>query len=125
MLFQEREKTFGVFEHIDLPNLLRDETLTMLQDRWLSGKITNFEYLMQLNNHSGRTYNDLMQYPVFPFVLKDYQSPVLDLNDEQSFRYIIFDMCRNVFEITFNIRVPKISAYTWWNCQATHNRLQI
>ena len=21
--------------------------------------------------------------------------------------------------------VPKISAYSWWNCQATHNRLQI
>ena len=20
---------------------------------------------------------------------------------------------------------PKISAYSWWNCQATHNRLQI
>ena len=22
-------------------------------------------------------------------------------------------------------RIPKISAYSWWNCQATHNRLQI
>ena len=25
----------------------------------------------------------------------------------------------------FQRSVPKISAYSWWNCQATHNRLQI
>lgn len=40
------------------------------------GEITNFEYLMHLNTMAGRTYNDLMQYPVFPWVLADYQSEV-------------------------------------------------
>lgn len=40
------------------------------------GEITNFEYLMHLNTLAGRTYNDLMQYPVFPWVLADYQSEV-------------------------------------------------
>lgn len=40
------------------------------------GEINNFEYLMHLNTIAGRTYNDLMQYPVFPWVLADYQSEV-------------------------------------------------
>lgn len=35
--------------------------------------LTNFEYLMHLNTISGRSFNDLNQYPVFPWVLRDYQ----------------------------------------------------
>uniref|UniRef100_A0A8C5H2Y5 WDFY family member 4 n=1 Tax=Gouania willdenowi TaxID=441366 RepID=A0A8C5H2Y5_GOUWI len=50
------------------------------------GEISNFEYLMHLNTIAGRTYNDLMQYPVFPWVLADYQSEVLDLSNPSSFR---------------------------------------
>ena len=38
--------------------------------------MSNFEYLMHLNTIAGRTYNDLMQYPVFPWVVADYQSEV-------------------------------------------------
>jgi hypothetical protein len=42
---------------------------------------------MQLNKMAGRSYNDLMQYPVFPFVIADYTSQVLDLTDLQVYRY--------------------------------------
>ena len=38
--------------------------------------MSNFEYLMHLNTLAGRTYSDLMQYPVFPWVLADYESEV-------------------------------------------------
>ena len=31
---------------------------------------------MYLNTVAGRTYNDYMQYPVFPWVLADYTSQV-------------------------------------------------
>lgn len=31
---------------------------------------------MYLNTVAGRTYNDYMQYPVFPWVLADYTSEV-------------------------------------------------
>ena len=54
--------------------------------RWRKGEITNFEYLTELNKTAGRSFNDLMQYPVFPFVLRDFQSDVLDLNNDSSFR---------------------------------------
>jgi hypothetical protein len=39
-----------------------------------------------LNTIAGRTYNDLSQYPVFPWVLADYESDELDLNNPASFR---------------------------------------
>ncbi|XP_042565532.1 WD repeat- and FYVE domain-containing protein 4 isoform X2 [Clupea harengus] len=54
--------------------------------RWQRGEMSNFEYLMHLNTLAGRTYNDLMQYPIFPWVLADYQSQTLDLSTPATFR---------------------------------------
>lgn len=34
---------------------------------------------MCVNTMAGRSYNDLTQYPVFPWVLKNYTSADLDL----------------------------------------------
>lgn len=42
--------------------------------------------VMQLNKLAGRTFNDLNQYPVFPWVLADYTSPSLDLNAATTYR---------------------------------------
>lgn len=55
-------------------------------NQWRNGTITNWEYLMILNDLAGRSYNDLMQYPVFPFIIADYTSKILDLTDPASFR---------------------------------------
>ena len=33
-----------------------------------------------------RSYNDLMQYPVFPWILADYDSEELDLTNHKTFR---------------------------------------
>uniref|UniRef100_A0A673NB62 Neurobeachin-like protein 2 n=1 Tax=Sinocyclocheilus rhinocerous TaxID=307959 RepID=A0A673NB62_9TELE len=63
--------------------LLKASNLT---HRWVCREISNFEYLMQLNTIAGRTYNDLSQYPVFPWVLCDYTSAKLDLEDPAVFR---------------------------------------
>lgn len=41
---------------------------------------------MHLNTLAGRTYNDLTQYPVFPFLLADYQSEELVLSDPSVYR---------------------------------------
>lgn len=54
--------------------------------RWQNGEISNFQYLMHLNTLAGRGYNDLTQYPVFPWVLADYESETLDLTNPSSFR---------------------------------------
>lgn len=54
--------------------------------RWVRGEISNFQYLMYLNTLAGRSYNDLMQYPVFPWILADYDAEELDLTDASTFR---------------------------------------
>ncbi|XP_011034742.1 PREDICTED: uncharacterized protein LOC105132766 [Populus euphratica] len=59
---------------------------TQLMERWARWEISNFEYLMQLNTLAGRSYNDITQYPVFPWVLSDYSSKSLDLSDASSYR---------------------------------------
>ncbi|KAL9958919.1 hypothetical protein ACROYT_G035996 [Oculina patagonica] len=64
-------------------NLLKASGLT---EKWVHREVSNFEYLMQLNTIAGRTYNDLSQYPVFPWVLVDYDSEELRLDDPAVYR---------------------------------------
>ncbi|WYZ39345.1 hypothetical protein EsH8_III_001259 [Colletotrichum jinshuiense] len=54
--------------------------------KWQKGEMSNFHYLMLVNTMAGRTFNDLTQYPVFPWVLADYTSEELNLSDPATFR---------------------------------------
>lgn len=54
---------------------------------WVRGRVSNFDYLMFLNREAGRSFMDLTQYPVFPWVLQDYESSTLDLTDPATFRW--------------------------------------
>lgn len=56
------------------------------RESWKRREMSNFEYLMVLNTLAGRSYNDLTQYPVFPWVLADYTSEKLDFNKASTFR---------------------------------------
>ena len=38
------------------------------QKQWEIGEISNEQYLLYLNKYAGRTYNDINQYPIFPWV---------------------------------------------------------
>ncbi|XP_039614451.1 WD repeat and FYVE domain-containing protein 3 isoform X3 [Polypterus senegalus] len=66
-----------------LSTLVGEKSVTQ---RWERGEISNFQYLMHLNTLAGRSYNDLMQYPVFPWILADYDSEEVDLNNPKTFR---------------------------------------
>ncbi|XP_015271110.1 PREDICTED: WD repeat and FYVE domain-containing protein 3 [Gekko japonicus] len=66
-----------------LSTLVGEKSVTQ---RWERGEISNFQYLMHLNTLAGRSYNDLMQYPVFPWILADYDSEELDLTNPKTFR---------------------------------------
>lgn len=54
----------------------RFHTILYLPSVFQRGEISNFQYLMHLNTLAGRSYNDLMQYPVFPWILADFDSEV-------------------------------------------------
>ena len=60
--------------------------------RWLNREISTFEYLMRLNRLAGRTYNDLSQYYVFPWVIADYSSPTIDLRNPKTYRDFSYPM---------------------------------
>ncbi|EGC32207.1 hypothetical protein DICPUDRAFT_155867 [Dictyostelium purpureum] len=64
-------------------SIWRKSPLTL---KWQQGQISNFQYLMHLNTLAGRSYNDLTQYPVFPWVLCDYESEELDIDDPKVYR---------------------------------------
>lgn len=64
-------------------SILEESKLT---EKWMSREISNFDYLMMLNTIAGRTFNDLNQYPIFPWVLSDYVSETLDITDAKVFR---------------------------------------
>jgi hypothetical protein len=91
---KERRRLINVIKGLRLPHLphffLKTPAICLSEshytEQWINRKISNFEYLMILNTFSGRTYNDLAQYPVFPWILADYTSQSLDLNDPKSFR---------------------------------------
>ncbi|TRY75685.1 hypothetical protein TCAL_14609 [Tigriopus californicus] len=61
----------------------KEDTMTL---KWQNGLISNFDYLLYLNSSADRSFNDLTQYPVFPWVISDYTSETLDLDDPKSFR---------------------------------------
>src|SRR4051794_39344954 len=79
-----------LFKHSEMPQ------------KWQRREISNFDYLMFLNTisgkfrfslakirllyFSGRTYNDLNQYPVFPWILSNYDAEELDLKQAANFR---------------------------------------
>jgi len=91
---KERSKVYRLIVDQKPPNLAYTETRSPeeilsksgLTRQWQQRQISNFEYLMQLNTIAGRTYNDLTQYPVFPWILADYKSASIDLNDETVYR---------------------------------------
>ncbi|KAL5712497.1 hypothetical protein ACHQM5_014664 [Ranunculus cassubicifolius] len=103
---KEREEVFKNLVAMNLPrNSMLDTTIsgTSKQDsnegsrlfkivaksfskRWQNGEISNFQYLMHLNTLAGRGYSDLTQYPVFPWILADYESETLDLGNPKTFR---------------------------------------
>ena len=64
---------------LDFPQFFNSHSKT---DLWVTDQISNFEYLMHLNMMSGRTFNDLTQYPIFPWVIGDYKSSDFSLKSD-------------------------------------------
>lgn len=91
---QERLKFLNKVSSLKVPNIKFiqkkwDDTKALLKKlikKWQDGLISNFDYLMKINILAGRSFNDLSQYPVFPWVIKDYTSDELDLSNHEIYR---------------------------------------
>lgn len=60
-----------------LENHAIEHTAESYMLQWQRGHLSNYQYLLHLNNLADRSCNDLSQYPVFPWVIADYTSPRL------------------------------------------------
>ena len=49
------------------------EEIKYLLENYHKGKISNYDYILYLNKYSTRTYNDLSQYPIFPWIINNYE----------------------------------------------------
>ena len=73
-------------------------------DSWRDWEMSNYEFIIWLNIYSNRSFNDLAQYPVFPWLLTNYDDPIdtnkyrdlsspmgmLDFNEESKKRKLNF-----------------------------------
>ncbi|EMP36093.1 Protein FAN [Chelonia mydas] len=69
-----------------LENHITEQTAESYMLQWQRGHISNYQYLLHLNNLADRSCNDLSQYPVFPWIIADYSSSELDLTKPETFR---------------------------------------
>ena len=53
-------------------------------NEWQTRSISTLEYLMWLNIYSGRSFNDLTQYPVFPWLVQNYEKN--EINAKEDYR---------------------------------------
>lgn len=92
---EDRNRLFKRILQAKPPNLVYTPSVTNpaenvhrsgMTNLWRRGLISNFDYLMRLNTFAGRSYNDLSQYPVFPWIISDYDSETIDLEDEKIYR---------------------------------------
>ena len=51
---------------------------------WLKCEIQNQELLLKLNKFGSRSFNDLSQYPIFPWVLNDYKSDLVTFEETKA-----------------------------------------
>ncbi|KAM4606320.1 protein FAN isoform 2-T3 [Polymixia lowei] len=69
-----------------LENHVTEHTAESYMMQWQRGHLSNYQYLLHLNNLADRSCNDLSQYPIFPWVIADYTSTQLDLTNAATFR---------------------------------------
>lgn len=90
---EHRQTAYNQFRNVvpglapyDQYDAMIKKTLHTTTSKWKAGKISNFDYLMMVNVLSGRSFQDLSQYPVLPWVMQDYSSETIDLLNPQIYR---------------------------------------
>ncbi|GIQ80033.1 hypothetical protein KIPB_000759, partial [Kipferlia bialata] len=63
-----------------------EKGLPAMQAAWVDGQIDNFTYISGLNTIGNRSHQCLSQYPVYPWVLRDYTCDTIDLEDRNMYR---------------------------------------
>lgn len=105
-------------------------------NHWSSGMLSTFDYLLILNSLTSRSFADISQYPVFPWIISDYESDNatkftshrklnLPMGQQSEDRALQFDQSYNgsffygahysmgTSVHFFNLRTPPFTFYDW------------
>uniref|UniRef100_H3CTM5 Neutral sphingomyelinase activation associated factor n=1 Tax=Tetraodon nigroviridis TaxID=99883 RepID=H3CTM5_TETNG len=81
----DRDEVYG-YTATFLENHVTEHTAESYMLQWQRGLLSNYQYLLHLNNLADRSCNDLSQYPVLPWIIADYSSGQLDMTNPATFR---------------------------------------
>ena len=104
--------------YIPFQNGHRDMNLKLLYENWSKWKISSLKFLMLLNLYASRSFHDLNQYPVFPWIITDYASKtltVLETKEETKIRK--FNTPMGMMDITPEAAARKKSYLDLWKSE--------
>ena len=69
----ENNKATIIGYYKDKNNSKEFSSISSIRDLWKMNKISTLEYLMWINIYGNRSFRDISQYPVFPWLLTNYE----------------------------------------------------
>ena len=88
-LINKNNKLYNYNNYSILFNTKKSSSIKFLYSKWIKWEISTFTLLNAMNIYSNRSYNDINQYPVFPWIITDYTSKVLPKFDNQNKNVIV------------------------------------
>ena len=93
----------------------KDMSLKSIYDNWSKWKMSSLRLLMLLNLYASRTFHDLNQYPVFPWIITEYTNNKISILDNKIIRPL--DTPMGMLEITQEAKDRKNSYIETWTTE--------
>ena len=71
-----RKIILGYYKDVD--NNYEYSNISSIKELWKNNKISTLEYIMWINIFGNRSYKDIAQYPVFPWIIDDYKTKTFE-----------------------------------------------
>ena len=79
---KDNKDKFIAIENIINKRLQKNGAVSSIFNQWAEWKLSNFELLMFINILSNRSFSDVTQYPVFPWILKNYNETKISIEND-------------------------------------------
>ena len=91
--YSKFEEKIGFFNKKNLISFIKNKhlidkkgsSLKILYEKWMKWEMSTLRLIMLMNIFANRSYNDINQYPVFPWIITDYKSKELPDIKKQNF----------------------------------------
>ena len=70
----ENNKSITLGYYKDLGNCSEYSNISSIRELWKNNQISTLEFIMWINIYGNRSFRDISQYPVFPWIIDDYKT---------------------------------------------------